>query len=206
MRVIGLCGGSGAGKSLAQAYFADFGIPGIDTDLLYRELTSSASPCTEALAAAFGKEILLPNGALDRGALSTLIFCGGEMQKERLARLNAITHAIILDECRKWLKEQEKNGIKAALINAPLLFESGFDKECDLTLAILSSPEAKRLRIMKRDGLDEKTALRRLSSQHSDAFLKENTDFQILNDKTPTELKKKIYAFCQAQGLLTEEY
>ncbi len=205
MRIIGLCGTSGSGKSTAQAYFADFGIPGIDTDLLYRELTACASPCTEALSKAFGDAILLPNGALDRRALAALVFCGGKEQKERLARLNHITHTVILGECRKWLKEQENKGIKAALINAPLLFESGFDKECDLTLAILSSPDAKRQRIMKRDGLDEETAIRRLSSQHDDEFLAQNTDFQIVNDQTPMELKKKIYAFCQAQKLLTEE-
>lgn len=205
MRVIGLCGGSGAGKSLAQAYFADFGIPGIDTDLLYRDLTAVASPCTEALAKAFGKEILFPDGSLDRRALSALIFCGGEMQKKRLQQLNKITHTIILDECRKWLKQQEKKEVKAALINAPLLFESGFDKECDLTLAILSSPHAKCQRIMKRDQLDEETAIRRLSSQHSDEFLSENTDFQIVNDQSPEALQEKIYAFCQAQKLLTEE-
>lgn len=205
MRVIGLCGGSGAGKSLAQAYFAALGIPGIDTDLLYRELTAVASSCTKALSEAFGEGILLPNGALDRRALSTFVFCGGEEQKERLSRLNRITHTIILDECRKWLKEQEKKGVKAALINAPLLFESGFHKECDLTLALLSSAEKKCQRIIKRDALDEETALRRLSSQHSDDFLSENTDFQIVNDQSPEALQEKIYAFCQAQKLLTEE-
>ncbi len=205
MRVIGLCGGSGAGKSTAQAYFADLGIPGIDTDLLYRDLTVAASPCTEALAEAFGKEILLPNGGLDRRALSALVFCGGEAQNEHLGRLNRITHTVILAECRKWLREQENKGVKAALINAPLLFESGFDKECDLTLAILSSPHAKCQRIMKRDELDEETALRRLSSQHSDEFLMNNTDFQIVNDQAPRQLQEKIYAFCQAQKLLTEE-
>lgn len=205
MLVIGLCGASGAGKSTAQAYFFELGIPGIDTDLLYRELTSTASLCTEALAHAFGKEILLSDGALDRSALSRIVFCGGEEQKERLSRLNRITHTVILDECRKWLAAQEKKGVKAALINAPLLFESGFNEECDLTLAILSSPRAKCLRIMKRDGLNEENALRRLYSQHDDEFLIKNTDFQIVNDQTPRELQEKIYAFCQAQKLLTEE-
>ncbi len=205
MLVIGLCGASGAGKSTAQAYFAKLGIPGIDTDLLYRELTATPSPCTAALAKTFGEEILLPNGALDRHALSQLVFCGGEGQKERLSRLNRITHTVILDECRKWLKEQKNKGVKAALINAPLLFESDFHKECDLTLAILSSPLTKCRRIIERDGLDEEAAFRRLASQHDDDFLAKNTDFQIVNDCSPEELQEKIYAFCQAQKLLTEE-
>ncbi len=205
MQVIGLCGGSGAGKSLAQEFFAELNIPGIDTDVLYHQLTSHPSACTEKLKAAFGTEILRPDGSLDRGALSALVFCGGEAQASRLALLNQITHEEILKECRKWLKIQAMEGKPAALINAPLLFESGFDRECDITLAILSPSDEKCRRIMARDGLEEAGALRRLTSQHDDDFLREHTDFQILNDKTPMELKKKIYAFCLSQKLITEE-
>lgn len=184
MLTVGLCGGSGSGKTLAQDAFLAAGIPCLDTDALYHTMLSSASSLSRSLLARFGRQIEDERGGIDRRALAAIVFVPGEEGKARLDALNRITHGEILVECRNWLKKQAAAGAPAAVINAPLLFESGFHKECDLTVAILASRDKRMERILLRDGITPEEAARRIDAQHDDAFLTENTDFQIWNDGT----------------------
>jgi dephospho-CoA kinase len=169
---------------------------------LYRELTSTASLCTEALAHAFGKEILLSDGALDRSTLSRIVFCGGEEQKERLSRLNRITHTVILDECRKWLAVQEKKGVKAALINAPLLFESGFDSFCDFTIAVISEKKTRLERIMKRDCISEEAALMRINAQKGDEYYTSQAKYTVYNNESCENLNTQLIEILKSENLI----
>ena len=189
---VGLCGGSGTGKSAAQADFALCGIPGLDTDLIYHELIGADTPLSRELAACFGEGILAPDGSVDRSVLSELVFGEGAEATRRRAELNRITHRAVLAECRCWLAKQKENGAFAAIINAPLLFESGFDSECDLTVAMLAPREARIARIMERDGLSRQNAERRVDAQLSDRYLIEHTDYQIHNIGSRTELHDRV--------------
>ena len=202
MLVIGLCGGIGSGKNTAQRFFADFGIPGLDADEVYHRLTDAPSGCTRALAKAFGDTILRSDGSLDRRALAALVFGDGGEFRQRRELLNRLTHGAVLEECRAFLKKAKENGAFAALINAPLLFESGFDAECDLTVALLASQETRIARIMARDGLTHRQAEERIAAQPDDTYLRTHTDCRIENDGTPEELREKIRAFCL--GLVKE--
>ena len=73
MKVIGLCGGSGSGKGIVSSLFAKCGIPAIDTDKVYREITSADGPCNQALALVFGSEIISDDGSLNRKALAKIV-------------------------------------------------------------------------------------------------------------------------------------
>ena len=97
MKVIGLCGGSGSGKGVVSSLFDRRGIPAIDTDTVYRELTSVDSPCNRVLSNEFGKEIISTDGSLNRKKLRTIVFTGDD-SKLHLKKLNEITHKYILDE------------------------------------------------------------------------------------------------------------
>jgi len=191
VKIIGLCGGSGSGKGTVADLFIKFGIPSVDTDAVYHQLTSHTSDCLLALVEEFGVSILTDSGALNRKKLSEVVFTGDGSDKRR-ARLNAISHKYVLDETRKILRGYAENGKVAALVDAPLLFESGFYRECDAVIAVVAD-KAKRIeRIVFRDGLDEAAAVRRIESQISDEHLKEVADFVIENSGSLSELECQV--------------
>ena len=180
MLTVGLTGPSGAGKGTVASLFAAHGVPSIDTDQVYHRLLIPPSACLDELSARFGTGILTPDGTLDRKALAALVFAEGHEQD--LAHLNAITHRHILAKTREMLAVYEAQGVPAVLVDAPQLFESGFDAECGFILSVLA-PYALRLsRIMARDGLDEAKARARLNASHTDGFFRERSDAVLIND------------------------
>ena len=183
MLVIGLCGGSGTGKTTAQAFFEECGIPGCDADVVYHSLIDHSTHLTRALAAHFGADILLPDGALDRVALSRLVFSGDAAGSARLDELNRLTHSAVLAECRLFLEAKRAEGAEAALINAPLLFESGFHRECETVIVVLAEKEQRILRIMERDHLSRSQAEARIHAQHEDAFYEKEAHVVLHNDQ-----------------------
>ena len=108
LKIIGLCGGSGSGKGSVAELFLEYGIPSVDTDAVYHDITSSPSPCLDALVAEFGTDILTPDGALDRKKLSGIVFFGQDSIKRR-EKLNAISHKYVLAKTREILSVYENN-------------------------------------------------------------------------------------------------
>ncbi len=181
MKIIGLCGGSGSGKGTVATLLAKMGIPTVDTDLVYRTLTSGPSECLSALADKFGREIIAEDGSLDRAVLRPRVF-SGDGAEERLRRLNEISHFHILAETRRRLSEYEKAGFFAATVDAPLLYESGFDSECHAVIAVVADRETRISRIIARDGISREAAEQRIATQISDEELCKRADYVIVND------------------------
>ena len=183
MRFIGLCGGSGSGKSYISSLFASYGIPSVNADEVYHDITSIAGECTLELADEFGDGILTDTGALDRRALSSLIFSNSD-PKPYLSRLNSITHKYVKREMLKIAAQYEMDGAESVIFDAPLLFEAGMERDCDLVIAVVANRETRIERIMTRDGITREAAERRINSQHSDEWLRERADIVIVNDST----------------------
>ena len=177
---IGICGSSGSGKGYVCKLLSTYGYKWIDTDRVYRDLATPKSECVRELKEYFGDSILNPDGSLNRKELSKSVF-EGESSKERLNQLNKITHFHIRKETERIIKESEQNGYKGVLIDAPVLFESGFDKMCDVTLCVTAPQETKLQRIMSRDGITYEKASARISSQLTDSELRERCDYEIDN-------------------------
>lgn len=193
--VIGLCGRSGAGKSFVSRLFGRLDIPSVDTDAVYREMTSAPadgklSDCMRELVSEFGEGILADDKSLDRRALAAVVF--GDGGKEKLGRLNEITHKYILGETEKRIERFAEDGAWAVIVDAPLLFESGFDKKCDYIVAA-SAPENVLLkRIVARDSINTEAAMRRLAAQIADGDVRRRADFVIETDATEEKLKKRV--------------
>lgn len=184
MIVIGLCGSSGAGKGYTCKKFSEYGIECIDTDKLYTEnVVCQGSQCLMELVEYFGNEILASDGSLDKKILSKMVFEGDDASKN-LSKLNEITHKHIKIETEKILNENRKKGTVATVIDAPVLFESGFDKMCDVTICITAPNELKIKRITERDGITVEKAQSRLNAQLSDSDLRIRCDIEIVNDGT----------------------
>lgn len=179
MTVVGLTGPTGGGKGEVAAVWAAEGIPVIDTDRLAREVVQPGGPCLSRLVEAFSPAILRPDGTLNRAALAGIAFSSPEHNRA----LQAITHPAILARCRELLAAEREQGCRAAAVDAPLLFESGFDRECDLTIAVLAPPEIRLRRIRVRDSLSEEQALSRLRAQPPDEFYTRRATFCVQNDQ-----------------------
>lgn len=190
MLIIGLTGPSGAGKGVVSSLLAEYGIPSIDTDAVYHELLVPPSACLDELSARFGSSVLTPDGTLNRKALAALVFSEGH--EADLTDLNRITHRHILDETRRRLALHKAEGRRAAVVDAPQLFESGFDAECHRILVVLAPYDVRLSRILSRDGITGAQAAARLNAAHPDDFFRERADAVLYNDGTPESLSEDI--------------
>ena len=202
--LVGLCGRSGSGKGYVSSLFLTHGIPAIDTDFVYRTLTSPAetlSPCMKELIGRFGESIRNSDNSLNRDEMRRRVF-GGDTQV--LNDLNRITHHHILLECERIVAELYENGYRVILIDAPLLYESGFDRKCERVI-VVTAPESVILkRIMERDGIGEKAAHGRLATQKSADALKKRADYVIINDGQNTNLTADVRAIAEELKALAE--
>lgn len=170
--LIGLTGPTGAGKSSATAVCAKFGLCVIACDLLARRAVEKGTAGLAALTEAFGEEILLPGGALDRKALAAEAFSSPE-------RTELLNRVLLPHISRLVIAEAEG---KNALLDAPTLFESGLDKLCTATVAVTAERGIRRARIIARDGLTAEQADLRLNAGKTDEYYKKRADFLIYNN------------------------
>ena len=179
MLTVGLTGQSGAGKGEFSRIFRSFpDVYCLDTDITAREIVEKGKPCLVELCDGFGNEILNQDGTLNRKRLAEIAFS----DKEKHKSLNRITHFYVVEEVKKWLADVKKAGAKIAVIDAPLLFESGADALCDITVGVIAPYTTRMKRVIKRDGIDKKSAKLRLDSQPKDEFFTEKCTYIIANN------------------------
>ena len=178
MKLIGLTGKTGAGKSTVASLLAKEGFFIIDGDELAAEVTRRGSPVLDELAAAFGGDIIDENGELRRSLLAERAFSS----EEKRLLLNSITHGAIDRELSKKLEEGEKNGYEYAIFDAAALLESPSRKRCEKIILVTADRETRFRRILERDGLSAEEADRRIDAQKSDKYYLENSDCVLEND------------------------
>ncbi|MHB9146422.1 MAG: dephospho-CoA kinase [Symbiobacteriia bacterium] len=159
--VIGLTGGIATGKSTATAFLREAGIPVIDADEVARAVVEPGQPALAELAAAFGPSILLPGGSLDRKRLGDMVFGDAAARQ----RLNAITHPYIHQAIGVQTEALAATGTQFIVLDVPLLFESGLDRDVDRVWVVAASAAQQLARLMERDALSEAEARRRIESQ-----------------------------------------
>ena len=177
MKILGLTGGSGTGKSAASAAFAQLGCGVIDADASYRELCDTCTPMLEEIQSVFS-DVLSTDGKLDRKKLGAIVFA----DPQKLLQLNAITHPYIRQAARDAFVAFEAQGCQLCIYDAPVLLEAGMDALCDATCAVLALRETRIARIMARDAITEQYAALRIDAQKPDAFYEERCDYVVHND------------------------
>lgn len=184
MKIIGITGASGAGKS---TFVKLLNLPVVDADKVAREVTKKGNKCLDVLAEKFGEDILFTDGTLDRKALA----CKAFATDESTALLNSITHPFIVENMKSEIETFRKNGERAVIVDAPQLFEAGCEIFCDFVIGVLADTEIRKKRIMARDNIDEDTALIRLKAGKSDEFFKDRCDKIIINNGEIDKLKRE---------------
>lgn len=190
MKIIGICGSSGSGKSTVCSILSSFGAQILDCDQIYHELVSKRSPCLDEIAREFG-DFLIVNDRLDRAALAKIVFSN----PDRLARLNQISHHHVLIELKNRISILKSKSCELCIIDAPLLFESGLDTWCDFVCAVVASEALQVSRLHERDKISEEEAKLRLQNQISTEDLQKKVDFVIINDGDFDLLKDRCKDF-----------
>lgn len=196
MLVLGLTGVSGSGKGYVSKCFENYNLAVIDTDKLVHTLYAESKECISALVLEFGSGILHPSGIIDRKALRNIVFS----DKAALEKLNLIAHKFTLDEVRRIVNDYRGKNIRAVVVDAPQLFESGYFKECDKVISVICSNQTRERRICERDNITKEAARVRLENQHDDLFFINHSDFVIYNDGEDVDLQVK--EILKALGIL----
>jgi dephospho-CoA kinase len=161
IRVFGLTGGIGTGKSTVARRFAERGLPVIDADQLARKVVEPGSAGLAAVVAAFGADVLDAAGALDRKRLGRRVF-GDEQRRQELA---ALLHPLIRQRFQQRVGELDARGEPLACYDVPLLFEVGLDASLRPVVVVTAPLEEQVRRVMARDGLDRAAAAARIATQ-----------------------------------------
>ena len=177
MKILGLTGGSGTGKSAACTAFARLGCGVIDADATYRTLCDTCEPMLKEIQNVFG-DVFSTDRKLDRKKIGTIVFA----DTQKLQQLNAITHPYSRQAARDAFAAYSKRGCLLCIYDAPVLFEGQMETLCDKTCAVLAARNTRIARIVARDAITEEYAALRIDAQKDDAFYRERCDYVVQND------------------------
>ena len=195
---VAICGGIGSGKSTVCQMFAERGVALYDSDSRAKALMNESAELRDALIAEFGEECYV-DGTLNRAYLASRVF-GSD---EQLAKLNSLVHPAVKDDFLRWAEEQEG---EYCLLESAILFESGFDKLVDKTVAVLAPQPLRVMRAMERDGATKEAVEARMKVQMSDDELVARCDFAIVNihledvEKDVAELNHRFKVLANEQS------
>lgn len=186
--IIGLTGGIASGKSTVSAMLKAKGYTIVDADIAAREVVNIGEDAYYGIIEAFGKEILLEDGNIDRKKLGSIVF----HNTEKRLLLNSIVHPAVRNYMQKKKAEAIEDGKQTIIMDIPLLFESKLTYMVDKTILVFVDPNIQKERLMKRNHLSEEDAIARIRSQMP---LKEKiqlSDAVIDNNETLEETKKQL--------------
>lgn len=187
MRVVGLTGGIASGKTTFAAALRARGVPVVDADALARAAVAPGTPALAEIALAFGPDVLLPDGALDRKKLGAVVFADAGARR----RLEAITHPAVRVAMAEETARLAAAGHTLAFYDTPLLYEVGLDRLLDCVVVVWVPRDVQRARLESRDGLPPDEAEARLAAQIPIDEKAARADFVVENTGTPAELGAK---------------
>lgn len=188
--MIGLTGAMGAGKSTVARILESLGAAVIDADAVAREVVEPGRPAYQELVAAFGPAILQPDGRLDRRALAGLAFADAA----GVERLNRATHPHIIAEIRRRLAALAAAGTAVAVVDAPLLFETGLAGSVDQVWVVTARPEQRLARARRRNALGTDEVRARLAWQWPEEDKVKRADVVIDNSGTLARTRRQVEA------------
>lgn len=188
MKIIGLTGNSGSGKSYIANIFLESNAYVIDADKIGHEVLIKNSLAYNEIVDFFGDEILDTDKNINRKVLGKIVFT----DKQKLNKLNDIAHKYILKIIMNRIDEAKSKAYQLTVIDAPLLINTNLHKICHKTIVVHADESIKMQRIMQRDNISEQDALDRLNNQSPFRNLKKYADIVILNNKNDNSLREEV--------------
>jgi len=199
MLKVGLTGGIATGKSYVLDQFRRRGVSCLDADELAHGVTAAGTEATMRIAERFGGGVLAPDGSVDRRALGPIVFADQSARRE----LEAIVHPAVHRAIAAGVRAFELLGDPLAIVDVPLLYEVGSEKDFDRVIVTACSPEMQLARLVQR-GLTEDAARQRLAAQWPTEKKTARADFVIRTDGTFDETDRQVadvYLRLQTSGV-----
>jgi dephospho-CoA kinase len=188
LRVV-LTGGIATGKSFVLRELQTYGVPVLEADTLAREAISAGTPGFEEVVRRFGREILGPDGEVDRRKLGALVFSDESARRE----LESIVHPQVRDRIEKWFQElAEASASEFGMVEIPLVYETGRENLFDYVVAVACDEEEQLRRLLARSGMDEKGARARLASQLPVAEKARRAHFVVWTGETYEATRRQV--------------
>ena len=179
MRIVGLTGGIGSGKSTVARRLAELGAAIVDADKLGHGVYLPGGPAYDGVAAAFGPEVVAPDGTIDRKALGARVFA----EPTALARLNAIVHPRIAEAIRAEIERiRREDPARPIVVEAAVLLEAGWQTLVDEVWVVVAPPVIAVERIVASRGLTAEDAAKRIAAQLSNEERIRAADRVIVNE------------------------
>ena len=189
MKVIGLTGGIGAGKSTVSKYLKDKGFLIIDADQISRDLTKIGGEAIPNIRNEFGEKVFFENGELNRKKLAEIVF----NDSNKLKVLETFTTDVVNKKIKNTIIElRNLNYQGIVILDVPLLFETGDESLCDETWVVTCSIENKIKRVTKRDNITKEEVINRMGNQLSDIDKEKKATYVIRNDGSLDDLYYQI--------------
>ena len=204
--VIGLTGQTGAGKSTVRELFKAKGAAVIDADAVSHDIADNDLSCLTDIVEHFSCIVLNDKGKLNRKALGRIVFS----DQKKLAVLNKIMFPYIVSAIKGKVTAYEHAGAQMIVIDGATLIESGCSKMCSVLISVTAEEETRLTRIIHRDGISKRDAVRRVSAQRPEEFYIEASDYVIKNNGTPGDLEREAERVLdeiegKAKSALTED-
>lgn len=185
MKIIGITGGIGSGKSEVARAFYELGADVVDADKISRFLMEKDGASYNLVVKEFGEEILNDDRTINRKKLAEIVFS----DKVKLEILNTLTHKCIFEEMQNQIDSSEK---EVVCLDVPLLFSSDFPFKCDFTIGVIAPKEKRIIRVMERENCTREEVLARIKNQITDTEIEERADYIIENDGSIVNLKEQV--------------
>lgn len=174
MKVIGLTGGIGSGKSTVLRYFEELGVETFIADEEAKKLMNSNAVLIGEIKTLFGNQAY-ENGELNRGFIASIVF----KDKEKLEALNNLVHPIVRQHFQQMIENSQATFV---IYEAAILFESGSDEFCDYIVTVAANLQERIQRVMKRDGVSKELVEDRMRNQLNDELKIKKADFVVNNE------------------------
>ena len=200
MKIVGLTGGIGSGKSVVARVFEVLGVPVYSADEAGRRLLNQNAEVKKEVLALFGRDAYTDNTA-DRAYIASQVFESRDKESRyKLDALNRIIHPAVSQDFSEWKSLQVRKGKQTCIRESAILFESNTSADCDLIIAVTASQDIRLKRTMKRDGSSEAEVRIRMEKQMNQDLVAEMSDFCIDNSGA-VALIPQITSICRDHSL-----
>ena len=187
-KIFGLTGSIASGKSTVSNFLKELNVPIVDADVIAKEVVEIGQPAYKKIVEAFGSEILLDSGEINRPFLGSLIF----NNKEKRLQLNEIVHPEVRREMKEQADRYIKQGEPLVILDIPLLYEGNSIELVEKVIVVTVSEENQLKRLMNRNGLSKEDALLRIASQIPVKEKAARADYVINNNGDFEDTKKQV--------------
>ncbi len=189
MRVIGITGGIGAGKSTVLRILQEnWNAYVIEADKVGHRVMEPGGSCYDQVVSLFGDGVVKDDKTIDRKKVSDIVFAA----PDKLQALNAVIHPAVKSEIRKKISEERMVGRNLFIVEAALLLEDHYEEICDEVWAVLTDREIRIQRLMRDRGYTLEKCESIIANQKDDAFYHDKADFVLYNNQEPETLKDMI--------------